>query len=120
MATLEVLKLDEVQGMVKAYRTPLIDEAVAAFNAGKIKLPRGSKYEQEMRDHLLQPKRLVDMDALGEEAATWVSKSDDHWAFALFYLHAAAKMVDDQPAQIFLPPSRLITSVKMRSAPMPV
>lgn len=120
VATLDIVKEDEVQGMIKVGRTPIMDEFIGAFNAGKIKLPRGSRHEQEMREHLMQPKRIVNMDALGEEAAVWVSRSDDHWAFSLLYAYLAAKLVESSAPMIFLPPGRLVASVRMKSVPMPV
>jgi len=119
IASLEIIKEDEVDGMVKVGRTPIMDQFVAAFNAGKIKLPRGSRYEQDLRSHLMEPKRIVNSDALGEEAAVWVSKGADHFAFALLYLYIAAKLVESSPSTIFIPPSRLVSSVKMRSRPLP-
>ena len=113
-ASLELFIEDEVEGLVKANRTAIIDAFVKAFNSGKIKLPKGSRYEAEIKSHLLEPKRITMPDSVGEEQSTWVSKGPDHWAFALLYLFIAAKMVESAPADVHLPPSRLVSKVKMK------
>lgn len=113
-ASLELFDTDEVTGLVKANRTAIIDAFVKAFNSGKIKLPVGHRDEKEIRAHLLEPKRITMPDSVGEEQSTWVSKGPDHWFFALLYLFIAAKMVESAPAPVYIPPSRLVSKVKMK------
>jgi hypothetical protein len=119
-ASLDLYIEDSETGMVKANRTAILDEFVKAFNSGKIKLPRGSRYENEIKAHLLAPKRITMPDAVGEEQSTWVSNGADHGFFACAYAYIAFLMIEAQPAPVYLPPARLVTSVRMRSAPMPV
>ena len=118
-ASLELFNVDEEEGMVKANRTACLDAFVKDFNAGRIKLPKGHRQEAEIRKHLLTPKRITVPDAVGEEQSTWTSASADHWFFSLALLHLAAKLVESSPSTIYIPPSRLVSSVKMRSRPMP-
>jgi hypothetical protein len=118
-ASLDLFELDEDDGMVKAHRTGAIDAFVKAFNQGKIKLPKGLRDEEEIRRHLLEPKRIVVPDAVGEEQASWVSKSADHFFFSLLYCWLANQMVEEMPSTIYLPPSRLVSSVRMKQTPLP-
>ena len=115
-ASLELYEEDEVAGLIKANRTAVIDEFVKAFNNGKIKLPRGSRHEAEIRAHLAEPKRITMPDSVGEEQSTWVSKGPDHWFFALPYLFIAAKLVEASPAKVYIPPSRLVSKVAMKTS----
>jgi hypothetical protein len=93
-ATLDLFVADEMEGVIKANRTRSIDEFVKEFNTGKILLPKGLPFEQEVKDHLSRPKRLMDEDAMGEEVFKWVSKGADHWFFALLYCWLAAQMAE--------------------------
>jgi hypothetical protein len=118
-STLDLFTEDPATGMVKANRTAIFDDFVKAFNGGKIKLPRGSRHENEIKAHFLSPKRITVPDAVGEEQSSWVSSGADHFLLACLYAYLASLMIDAAPAQIFIPPTRLVTSVKMRSSPSP-
>lgn len=93
-ATLDLFVADELEGVIKVSRTRAIDEFVKEFNTGKVLLPKGLRFEQEVKDHLSRPKRIMDEDAIGEEVFKWVSKGADHWFFALLYCWLAAQMAD--------------------------
>lgn len=116
-ASLDLFTLDEDDGMVKAHRTGVFDAFVKAFNQGKIKLPKGMKDEEEVRRHLLEPKRIAVPDALGEEQAVWVSKGPDHFFLSLLYCWLAQQMADEQPVAVHVPPAQLVSSVRMRVPP---
>lgn len=113
-ASLELFEEDEVSGLVKSNRTGIFDAFVKDFNGGKIRLPLNSRHEAEIKDHLAEPKRITMPDSVGEEQSTWVSKGPDHWFLALLYLYIAAKMVESAPAPVYIPPSRLVSKVKMK------
>lgn len=109
--------LDEAEGVIKANRTKTIDEYVSDWNRGYIKLPMGLQFEDEVKSHLEQLKRVVNIDGVGEEKAQWITSSDDnHFFFAIYYAWLAAKLCDDN-LKIFVQPasSLLVSKVKMRS-----
>ncbi len=116
-SSLTIFELDEAKGVLKVARTRAFDAFVEEFNAGKIKLPAGSKHEEEMKKHFQAIKRIVDVDAVGEAQGRWVSSSsDDHFTFALLYLWLAAKFVEENCKVYISPASSLFVSrVKMRS-----
>lgn len=114
-ASLELFTVDDAEDMVRANRTACLDGFVKEFNAGRIKLPKGHRDEKEIRKHLLEPKRITVPDAVGEEQSTWVSKGPDHYFFSLAYLHLASKLVESGAPQVYLPPSRLVSKVAMKT-----
>lgn len=95
-ASLDFFAVDEMEGLVKVQRTQAIDEFVSEFNSGKIRLPKGLPFMEEVKEHLERPKRIEHEDAVGEDSAIWVSKGADHWAFSLVYLWLATKMVEEE------------------------
>jgi hypothetical protein len=114
-ASLEIFEADEMEGLVKTQRTQAWDEFVAEFNAGKIRLPKGLAFQQDISDHLERPKRIEHEDAVGEESAIWVSKGADHWAFAAFYCWLASKM-QEEGGMVFpiSAGAQMVSKVKLR------
>mgnify|MGYP003587249426 CR=1 FL=1 len=114
-SNLESYEVVQADGVVKVARTRALDEFVAAFNAGRILLPQGLRFEEEVKKHLSRLKRVVSTDGVGEEAAQWVSTdSTDHWFFSIFYCWLAAEMSGTSTSIVQgLDLSRLIAKVKM-------
>ena len=109
--------LDEAEGVIKANRTKTLDEFVGDFNNGYIKLPMGLEFEEEVKTHLQQLKRITNKDAVGEEQSQWVTGSDEnHFFFAIYYCWLSAKLTEDNTKIYIAPASSLLVSrVKMRS-----
>jgi hypothetical protein len=98
-------------------RTRVIDELVSELNAGRIVFAKGLTDENDIRTHLSKPKRIMNMDSVGEESAQWVSQGDDHYFFALLYAFVADKLAAET-TKFALPvgfPS-LISKVRLKSA----
>jgi hypothetical protein len=83
---LENYRVDESQGVIKAYRTRVLDWFVEKVNNGKVLFPVGSPYEEEIKEHLMALKRVENRNASGEERVRWISTtSEDHWFFSCVY-----------------------------------
>ena len=85
--TLDIITIDEDDGIVKAARTETFNDLSAAVNAGKIVFSDGPDFEL-MRSHLKALKR-VDSVEDGEYSSKWVSTGDDHYGHALNYAYIA-------------------------------
>lgn len=85
--TLDIITIDEDDGIVKAARTETFNDLSAAVNTGKIVFSDGPDFEL-MRAHLKAIKR-VDSAEDGEYSSKWVSTGDDHYGHALNYAYIA-------------------------------
>jgi len=106
---------DEVAGTVKVNRTRALDEFVEQFNKGRVRLPRGLPFEEEIRQHLQRLKRVLNLDTAGEEQAQWIATDPaTHWFFAIFYAWLASSMAEQHsgvlPGMTF---SRLLGRVRV-------
>lgn len=111
--TLDLYVRKEEEGVLNVMRTAALNEFVAAFNSGKIKLPRGLPFEADVRKQLAQPKRVTHPDALGEESSVWVSTGADHWFFSIFYNWLASKMLENDSMQVYLGPTELVGKTRL-------
>jgi hypothetical protein len=110
-SSLTPYELDEVEGVIKANRTKTIDEFVSDFNNGYIKLPMGTAFEDEVKNHLQQLKRITNRDGVGEEQSQWITSSDDnHFFFAVYYCWLAAKLTEDNTKIYVVPASSMLVS----------
>lgn len=105
----------DADGAVKVARTRALDEFVSAFNRGKIRLPLGLRFEEDVKRHLQRMKRINNFDNVGEEQSSWVATDPEtHFFFAIFYAWLAAEM--SQSSTSILPGlhlGNLIAKVKM-------
>lgn len=117
-SALTIFELDEGKGVLKVARTRAFDMFVEEMNAGKIKLPAGLSFEEDVKKHLQAIKRVINVDATGEESGVWVSSTnEDHWVFALLYLFLASKLAEESQRIYIAPASSLLVSkVKMRTS----
>lgn len=94
-ANLLAWETDELNGTVKVNRNRALDEFVEAFNRGLIWLPPGTRYDEELRHHLQQMKRVAQLDGAGEEAVQWVASTPaTHFFFALFYAWLGSQLAE--------------------------
>jgi len=114
---LAYIEENEEEGVIKVQRTRAMDEFVKQFNAGKVRLPMGLKFEGQVIAHLQKLKRVIDLTSTGEESAKWVtSDPNNHWFFSIFYTWLAAQQSQLRGASsLILPGSLSLGRVRMRS-----
>lgn len=98
--TLDLMTVDEEQGVVKVARTRTFDEFVKDLNNNTILLLREHPEIELIISHLSKLRRIKGEDeADGQIKARWVSTDDeDHYAFALLYLYVAHRSMDSASA----------------------
>jgi len=118
-SSLGFFSLDEIDQVVKIYRTRIMDEVVRLFNKGDIILPREHPDLPILRKHLLAMNRIRKDDVEGNEKAVWISDGDDHYFLALVYL-VAAKMMTETLSNVIplnlLKGNGIVNKVKMKVA----
>lgn len=117
-SNLAAWELDEEEGVVKVNRTRALDDFVADFNKGLIKLPAGLPFREEICQHLQRLKRVLNYDNVGEETAQWVATDPaTHWFLAIFYCWLGQKLSDEAGVGMIpgLDLSRLVGKVRLQS-----
>lgn len=113
--TLEIVTLDEDEGIVKAARTETFNDLAAEVNSGRISFTDDQEYPL-MRQHLSAMKRTDHQDE-GELSSRWVSTGDDHYAHALNYARIAYLIAKGRVSQVApVPPvPPLAAGVKLKT-----
>ena len=91
--TLEILSVDEEEGLVKAARTEVFNDLAGEVNAGRFEFCDGGEFEL-IRQHLSALKRVDNM-AEGDMISKWVNTGDDHYGHALNYAYIAYRLARD-------------------------
>lgn len=91
--TLEILSVDEEEGIVKAARTECFNDLAGEVNAGRFEFCGGGEFEL-IRHHLAAFKRIDNIDD-GEMISKWVNTGDDHYTHALGYAYIAYRLAKD-------------------------
>ncbi len=95
-------ELDDLSGVVTAFRTGSLDEMVRQFNSGMVVLPRMSPDEQDLiTKQLCAIKRVPRQTESQDEMDGWIwentdSVSGDHYAHAINYMLIAESLDDMQ------------------------
>jgi len=104
--TMNPYVVKDKEGLVAIVRTKALDALIDDFNKGNILLPKLHKEEDRMEvvRHLMAVKRVSGDSDFGEEGGKYVKLTgNDHWLFALLYLHTAANMVENDSSTVVLP-----------------
>lgn len=116
--SVDLLTVDEKDGVVKINRTRMIDELVRELNNGDVRLLESHADGEMFIRHLMQLRRIEEAGLEGVNKARWISVSDsDHYFFALLYAFAAAHSLDvdgGYASRESLDMARLISKVKLR------
>lgn len=91
--TLEILSVDEEEGIVKAARTEVLNDLAGEINSGRFEFCDGGEFEL-IRQHLSTMKRVDNM-VEGDMISKWVNTGDDHYGHALNYAYIAYRLARD-------------------------
>ncbi len=88
--TLDIIELNDEEGIIRAARTETLNDLAGEVNAGRIGFLDDGDFPL-VRQHLSALKR-IDSVIEGDQASKWVNTGDDHYGHALNYAHIAFKV----------------------------